>query len=218
MARTKNVKRARVEGESSASTRLIASSHYMARWLPSPRTLNNYVEKFESRAIVPPRAVYSTLNYVFPEPDEEGESLQYENPHIDARGNISCSGLGNEQRILMYLFSYMLIPRKHNHGILFNEDILVLWAMVTGKEINWPYFMVHHMLEMKKGKSSVGLGYACHWTKIFTWLGIDLGEEKSVSLSNVAKIDDNTLRQMGSDSDAQEPQSQGQPQDPEVQA
>ncbi|XLR07273.1 hypothetical protein S83_035211 [Arachis hypogaea] len=172
MARTKNVKRARVEGESSASTRLIASSHYMARWLPSPRTLNNYVEKFESRAIVPPRyitaefihnrhynlvwnalqtqhltdfvqtkddyyphlvrAVYSTLNYVFPEPDEEGEvmpliefdlgsqhyrSLQYENPHIDAR----------------------------------------------------------------------------------------------------AKIDDNTLRQMGSDSDAQEPQSQGQPQDPERQ-
>ncbi|XLR40015.1 hypothetical protein S83_024675 [Arachis hypogaea] len=152
MARTKNAKRARVEGESSAFARLIASSHYMARWLPSPRTLNNYVEKFESRTIVPPRyitaefihnrhynlvwnalqtqhltdfvqtkddyyphlvrAVYSTLNYVVPEPDEEGESLQYENPHMDARG------------------------------------------------------------------------YAYHWTKIFTWLGIDLDEEKSVSLSN----------------------------------
>ncbi|XLR65253.1 hypothetical protein S83_015925 [Arachis hypogaea] len=90
--------------------------------------------------------------------------------------------------------------------------------MVTRKEINWPYFMVHHMLEMKKGKSSVGLGYACHWTKIFTWLGIDLGEEKSVSLSNVAKIDESTLRQMGRDRDAQEPQIQGQPQNPEVQA
>ncbi|XLS67708.1 hypothetical protein HN51_018731 [Arachis hypogaea] len=278
MARTKNTKRARVEGESSAPARLIASSHYMARWMPSQRALKNYVEKFESRPIVPPRyiiaeflqdrrfnlvlnalqtqhlvdfvqtrdeyyphlvrAVYSTLNYVVPEPDEEGEvmpliefdlgkqhygvtlqelaeqwslgyhgakftggiaadeqwgeynrlvglqSLQYENPHMDARGNISCSGLGIEQRILMYLFSYMLIPRKHNHGILFNEDILVLWAMVTGKEINWPYFMVHHMLEMKKGKSSVGLGYACHWAKIFKWLGIDLTEEKSIVLTN----------------------------------
>ncbi|XLR07581.1 hypothetical protein S83_035519 [Arachis hypogaea] len=166
MVRTKNAKRARIEGESSASARLIASSHYMARWLPSPRALNNYVEKFESRAIVPPRyitpefihnrhynlvwnalqtqhltdfvqtkddyyphlvrAIYNTLNYVVPEPDEEvyhevkftggiaadeewGEynrlvglqSLQYENPHMDARGNISCSGLGNEQRILI---------------------------------------------------------------------------------------------------------------------
>ncbi|XLR03120.1 hypothetical protein S83_069318 [Arachis hypogaea] len=198
MARTKNAKRVRVEGESSAPARLIASSHYMARWLPSHKALNNYVEKFESRAIVPPRyitaefiqdrhynlvwnalqtqhlidfvqtrddcyphlvrAVYSTLNYVVPEPDEEGEevmpliefdlgkqhyrvtlqelaeqwslvyhglkftggiaadeewgeynrlvglqSLQYENPHMDARGNISCSGLGNEQRILITL-------------------------------------------------------------------------------------------------------------------
>ncbi|QHO44600.1 uncharacterized protein DS421_6g172130 [Arachis hypogaea] len=236
MARTKNTKRARVEGESSAFARLVASSHYMARWLPSQRALKNYVEKFDSRPIIPPRdeyyphlvrAVYSTLNYVVPEPDEEGyhgakftggiaadeqwgeynrlvslQSLQYENPHMDARGNISCSGLGIEQRILMYLFSYMLIPRKHNHGILFNEDILVLWAMVTGKEINWPYFMVHHMLEMKKGKSSVGLGYACHWTKIFKWLGIDLTEEKVVVLTNVAKIDDSTLSQMGRDPDA----------------
>ncbi|XLT11771.1 hypothetical protein HN51_057461 [Arachis hypogaea] len=215
MDRTKNTKRARIEGESSASARLVASSHYMARWLPSRRALKNYVEKFESRPIVPPRldyypnlvrAVYSTLNYVVPEPDEEGEeNLQYENPQMDVRGNISCSGLGNEQRILMYLFSYMLIPRKHNHGILFNEDIIVLWAIVTEKEINWPYFMVHHMLEMKKGKSSVGLGYACHWTKIFTWLGIDLSAEKSVVLSNVAKIDDSTLRQMGRDPNTQEP-------------
>ncbi|XLT65745.1 hypothetical protein HN873_022184, partial [Arachis hypogaea] len=77
-----------------------------------------------------------------------------------------------------------------------------LWALVTGKKINWPYFMVHHMLEMKRGKSSVGLGYACQWTKIFKWLGIDLSEEKSIVLSNVAKIDDSTLRQMGRDLDA----------------
>ncbi|XLU96806.1 hypothetical protein S245_011158, partial [Arachis hypogaea] len=83
--------------------------------MPSPRALNNYVEKFESRVIVPPRyitaefihgrhynlvwnalqtqhltdfvqtrndyypnlvrAVYSTLNYVVPEPDEESEEV-----------------------------------------------------------------------------------------------------------------------------------------------
>ncbi|XLU20337.1 hypothetical protein S245_056403, partial [Arachis hypogaea] len=50
---------------------LVASSHYMLRWLPSPRALNNYVEKFELRAIVPP----STLNYVVLETDEEGEEV-----------------------------------------------------------------------------------------------------------------------------------------------
>ncbi|XLS44453.1 hypothetical protein HN51_001318, partial [Arachis hypogaea] len=115
MARTKNAKRARVEGESSASAKLIASSHYMARWLPSPRALKNYVEKFESRVIVPPRYitaefihnrhynlvwnalqtrhltdfvqtkddyylhlvrdVYSILNYIVPKLDEEGDEV-----------------------------------------------------------------------------------------------------------------------------------------------
>ncbi|XLR29940.1 hypothetical protein S83_057840, partial [Arachis hypogaea] len=132
----------------------------MARWMSSLKALNNYVEKFKSRAIVPP----STLNYVVPESDEENEefitgqnllevlqqmrngSLQYENSHMHARG------------------------------------------------------------------------YACQWTKIFKWLGIDLSEEKSIVLSNVAKIDDSTLRQMGRDSDAHEPQVQEQPQDLEVQA
>ncbi|XLT32554.1 hypothetical protein HN873_063846, partial [Arachis hypogaea] len=50
-------------------------------------------------------------------------------------------------------------------------------------------------------------------TKIFKWLGIDLSEEKSIILINIAKIDDNTLRQMGKDLDAQEPQVQAQPQE-----
>ncbi|XLS48435.1 hypothetical protein HN51_022793 [Arachis hypogaea] len=176
MARTKNAKRARVEGESSAPARLIASSHYMARWLPSQRALKNYVEKFDSRPIVPPRyitaeflqdrrfnlvlnalqtqhlvdfvqtrdeyyphlvrAVYSTLNYVVPEPNEEelaeqwslgyhgakftrgiaadeqwGEynrlvglqSLQYENPHMDARGYGDWKG---DKLALFYGSSY----------------------------------------------------------------------------------------------------------------
>ncbi|XLS51660.1 hypothetical protein HN51_012337, partial [Arachis hypogaea] len=55
MARTKNAKGARVEGESSTSARLVASSYYMARWMLSLKALNNHVEKFKSRAIVLPR-------------------------------------------------------------------------------------------------------------------------------------------------------------------
>ncbi|KAL4328666.1 hypothetical protein AHAS_Ahas13G0222900 [Arachis hypogaea] len=61
MARTKNAKRARVEGECSASARLVASSHYMARWLPSLRALNKYLEKFKSIVIVPPRVILEQL-------------------------------------------------------------------------------------------------------------------------------------------------------------
>ncbi|XLR10347.1 hypothetical protein S83_038285 [Arachis hypogaea] len=186
MARTKNTKRARVEGESSASARLVASSHYMARWLPCQRALKKLCGEVRVKANCSSqhlidfvqtrldyylnlvRPVYSTLNYVVPEPDEEGEevmpliefdlgsqhykvtlqelaeqwnlvyhgvkftggigadeewgeynrivglqSLQYENPQMDARGNISCSGLGNEQRILITLRQMGRDPNAH---------------------------------------------------------------------------------------------------------
>ncbi|XLR44392.1 hypothetical protein S83_029052 [Arachis hypogaea] len=197
MARTKNTKRARVEGESSASARLVASSHYMARWLPSQRTLKNYVENFESRPIVPPRldyypnlvkAVYSTLNYVVPEPDEVGEE------HY----RITLQELA-EQWNLVY------------HGAKFTGGI--------GADEEWgEYNRIIGLQSLQYENPQMDArGYACHWTKIFTWLGIDLSEEKSVILSNVAKIDDSTLRQMGRDPNAQESQVQGEPQDPERQ-
>ncbi|XLS64884.1 hypothetical protein HN51_024858 [Arachis hypogaea] len=258
MARTKNAKRVRVEGESSTSARLVASSYYMARWLPSPRALNNYLEKFELRTIVPPRyiivefihdrhynlvwnalqtqrltdfvqtkddyyphlvrAVYSTLNYVVPETDEDDEEVMplFEFDLGSRHYRVTLEQLAEQWNLVYH-------GAKFTRGIVVDEewseynrlvglqslqyedlhmDARVLWALVTGKKINWPYFMVHHMLEMKRGKSSVGLGYACQWTKIFKWLGIDLSEEKSIVLSNVAKIDDSTLRQMGRDLDA----------------
>ncbi|XLU66617.1 hypothetical protein S245_025670, partial [Arachis hypogaea] len=56
-------------------------------------------------------------------------------------------------------------------------------------------------------------GYACQWTEIFKWLGINLSEEKSIALSKVAKIDDSRR-----DLDTEEPRVQGQSQNPEVQA
>ncbi|XLR38080.1 hypothetical protein S83_022740 [Arachis hypogaea] len=203
MARTKNAKRVRVEGESSTSARLVASSYYMARWLPSPRALNNYLEKFELRTIVPPRAVYSTLNYVVPETDEDDEEVMplFEFDLGSRHYRVTLEQLAEQWNLVYH-------GAKFTRGIVVDEEWseynrlvglqslqyedlhmdarenIVLWALVTGKKINWPYFMVHHMLEMKRGKSSVGLGYACQWTKIFKWLGIDLSEEKSIVLSN----------------------------------
>ncbi|QHO60189.1 uncharacterized protein DS421_3g105340 [Arachis hypogaea] len=186
MARTKNTKRGRVEGESSASVRLVASSHYMAR--------NDYYPNLV-------RAVYSTLNYVVPEPDEESEEVM---PLI-------VFDLGSQH----YRVTLQELAEQWNlvyHGAKFTGGI--------GVDEKWGEYnrLVSLQSLQYENPQMDARGYACHWTKIFTWLRIDLSEEKSVVLSNVAKIDDSTLRQMGRDPNAQEPQVQGQPQDPEVQA
>ncbi|XLS71649.1 hypothetical protein HN51_028514 [Arachis hypogaea] len=200
MARTKNTKRARVEGESSASARLVASSHYMARWLPSQRTLKNYVENFESRPIVPPRyitaefihgryynlvwnalqtqhlidfvqtrldyypnlvkAVYSTLNYVVPEPDEVGE--------------------------------------EHYR--------------ITLQELAEQWNLVYH-----GAKFTGGIGADEEWGEYNRIIGLQSLQYENPQMDARAKIDDSTLRQMGRDPNAQESQVQGEPQDPERQ-
>ncbi|MED6187092.1 hypothetical protein PIB30_073051 [Stylosanthes scabra] len=88
------------------------------------------------------------------------ESLHIEYPNHDPKLGVSCKGLSNEHSILMYFLSYVLLPRRNNHGTMWNEDILILWAMVTEKVINWPYYMVHHMLYLKGCNQTEGLGYA----------------------------------------------------------
>ncbi|QHO23218.1 uncharacterized protein DS421_12g361700 [Arachis hypogaea] len=219
MARTKNTKRARVEGESSASARLVASSHYMARWLPCQRALKKLCGEVRVKANCSSqhlidfvqtrldyylnlvRPVYSTLNYVVPEPDEEGEEVM---PLIEF-------DLGSQH----YKVTLQELAEQWNlvyHGVKFTGGI--------GADEEWgEYNRIVGLQSLQYENPQMDArGYACHWTKIFTWLGIDLSEEKSVVLSNVAKIDDSTLRQMGRDPNAHEPQVQGEPQDPEVQA
>ncbi|XLU31334.1 hypothetical protein S245_067400 [Arachis hypogaea] len=211
MARTKNTKRARVEGESSAPARLVASSHYMARWLPSQRALKNYVEKFESRPIVPPRyitgqflqdrhfnvvlnalqtqhlvdfvqtrdeyyphlvrAVYSTLNYVVPEPDEEGE--------------------------VMPLIEFDLGKQHYR---------------VTLQELAEQWSLGYH-----GAKFIGGIAADEEWGEYNRLVGLQSLQYENPHMDARAKIDDSTLRQMGRDPDAQQPQAQGQPQD-QVQA
>ncbi|XLR57367.1 hypothetical protein HN51_011713 [Arachis hypogaea] len=93
MARTKNAKRAKVEGESSASARLVASSHYMEGWLPSLRALNNYVEKFKSMVIVPPSDKEDEEVMPLIEFDLGSQHYRYKDSHMDARAKIDDSVL-----------------------------------------------------------------------------------------------------------------------------
>ncbi|XLS70275.1 hypothetical protein HN51_027140 [Arachis hypogaea] len=203
MARTKNAKRARVEGESSAPARLIASFHYMARWLPSQRALEklcgevrvkancssqdrrfnlvlnalqtqHLVDFVQTRDEYYPhlvRAVYSTLNYVVPEPDEEGE--------------------------VMSLIEFDLGKQHYR---------------VTLQELAEQWSLVYH-----GAKFTGGIAADEEWGEYNRLVGLQSLQYENPQMDARAKIDDSTLRQMGRDPDAQQPQAQGQPQD-QVQA
>ncbi|MED6146594.1 hypothetical protein PIB30_035875 [Stylosanthes scabra] len=48
------------------------------------------------------------------------------------------SRMTTTHRLLLYVISRILMPRKSNHGSATEEDLILLWAMINEKQINWP--------------------------------------------------------------------------------
>ncbi|MED6199784.1 hypothetical protein PIB30_079130 [Stylosanthes scabra] len=110
---------------------------------------------------------------------------------------IPCNPMKAEYRTLLYIISYILQLRVSGHATVCDEDLIIMWAMVNNIKINWPYFIVQHMIRLKKKKTSGGLGYLCLWTRIFNRVGIDLTNEKVKHVPSQSFIDIRLLHKMG---------------------
>ncbi|MED6176807.1 hypothetical protein PIB30_091825 [Stylosanthes scabra] len=69
-----------------------------------------------------------------------------------APGKYAVNRMSTDHRLLLYMLSYVLLPRKSNHGTATEEDLLILWTIVNKKQIHWPYLMAHRMLRYSQGK------------------------------------------------------------------
>ncbi|MED6151838.1 hypothetical protein PIB30_086192 [Stylosanthes scabra] len=89
----------------------------------------------------------------------------------------SVSAMRTDHRLLQYMLSYIWLPRKGNHGVLTEEDLIILWAMVR--------------------KVNTGLGHGALWTRIFKHLGVDLSGEEAVLVDDKNAITTRHLNKMG---------------------
>ncbi|MED6166132.1 hypothetical protein PIB30_105992 [Stylosanthes scabra] len=108
----------------------------------------------------------------------------------------AISRMSTDHRLLLYVLSYVLLPRKSNHASTSEEDLLILWAMVQEKQIHWPYLMAHRMLKYSQGKASSFLGHAHLWTRIFEIAPLDLTREDDVEPEISHAISSKNIHQM----------------------
>ncbi|MED6127206.1 hypothetical protein PIB30_085852 [Stylosanthes scabra] len=101
-----------------------------------------------------------------------------------------------DHRLLLYVLSYVLLPRKSNHGTATEEDLLILWAIVNEKQIHWPYLMAHRMLRYSQGKATTFLGLTHLWTGIFEMAPLDLSREEVVNPGSANIITSKNINQM----------------------
>ncbi|MED6139683.1 hypothetical protein PIB30_086110 [Stylosanthes scabra] len=85
------------------------------------------------------------------------EAASFLNPGPAAGGKYPISGMSTTHRLLLYMVSYVLLPRKRNHGTTMEEDIPIVWAMVQEKQINWPYLIAHKMVKYSGGLVSISV-------------------------------------------------------------
>ncbi|MED6184828.1 hypothetical protein PIB30_051193 [Stylosanthes scabra] len=108
----------------------------------------------------------------------------------------AISRMSTDHRLLLYVLSYVLLPRKSNHGSASEEDLLILWAMVQEKQIHWPYLMAHMMLRYSQGKPTSFLAHAHLLTKVFEIAPLDLTREDNVELETSHAITSKNIHQI----------------------
>ncbi|MED6165526.1 hypothetical protein PIB30_100368 [Stylosanthes scabra] len=88
--------------------------------------------------------------------------------------------------------------KRGNHGVLTEEDLIILWAMVEKVKLNWPCLIVRHLVNCTTScLVNTGLGHGVLWTKIFEHLGIDLSGEEAALVDDKNTITTRHLNKMG---------------------
>ncbi|MED6151158.1 hypothetical protein PIB30_079610 [Stylosanthes scabra] len=72
----------------------------------------------------------------------------------------SIGRMTTDHRLLHYVLTYVLLPRKGNHRTVNEEDLIILWATVKECELNWPYLITHKLMYYTTGQIETGLGHS----------------------------------------------------------
>ncbi|MED6226117.1 hypothetical protein PIB30_100348 [Stylosanthes scabra] len=100
-------------------------------------------------------------------------------------GKYHVSRMTTTHHLLLYVISRILMPRKSNHSSTTEEDLILLWAMINEKQINWPYLMAHKFVEYSHGKVNSALELPHLWGKMRRDLANPDGAEEDVPERNV---------------------------------
>ncbi|MED6170289.1 hypothetical protein PIB30_029541 [Stylosanthes scabra] len=118
-----------------------------------------------------------------------------------AAGKYHISRMTTVHRLLLYTISYVLMPRKCNHGTATEEDLILPWAMINEKQVNWPYLMAHKLVNYSHGKVNSALGLPHLWTKVFPLIPLDVSQEELVESKSDFAITSKHINQMRRDLD-----------------
>jgi len=64
---------------------------------------------------------------------------------VDITGRLLAGSLAFECRIMNYLIMRILLPRSSNLAQVFEEDLIIMWVFLTGRQIDWAHLVRYRM-------------------------------------------------------------------------
>ena len=90
------------------------------------------------------------------------------NENTDMTGRLLACSFTFECRIMHYILCRILLPRSTNLAQASEEDLILLWALQTGCQIDWAH-LVHYSMH-KALRANASLPYPILWiSKGYGW-------------------------------------------------
>ena len=99
---------------------------------------------------------------------------------VQSKNVRNASSLKMNDRLLHYTWVHIWCPRGSNFSQLLNEDIFMLWCIKNNIMINWPHYIMQHMIKCRN--NNMPLPYAILITRILQVYGFDLSNKQAIML------------------------------------
>nr|KYP31550.1 hypothetical protein KK1_048057 [Cajanus cajan] len=95
--------------------------------------------------------------------------------------------------IMHYIIVRVLLPRTTNLAHASEEDLILIWALITGREVSWA-----HLIRMNKAlRANASLPYPHFITTILKHFNVPLEDETWVLVKRVFEIGANAIASFG---------------------
>jgi len=131
---------------------------------------------------------------------EEFNKMQFyksclKNPLSKVR-NFSVGGLKLDERLILFIVSWIVTPRGNNHSTLSEEDLVLIYCIMNKVKLNWINIFKDHMLKATR-LSDFHYPYAILISKLLHYFEVDLEEELTEVVKPSSEINSGSLRKMG---------------------
>ncbi|KOM48156.1 hypothetical protein LR48_Vigan07g186000 [Vigna angularis] len=105
-------------------------------------------------------------------------------------------GMKKNDRLVVFIISWILLPTGGNHDQATTEDLLLLKALKDNIQVDWPAAISENMLKVTRLESAK-LPYCVFISKILVLFGVNCIDESSVSYNRTSLIIKAVLHMMG---------------------